>query len=67
MVKLYTTHCPQCIMLESMMKRKKIDFEIVRTSMEDLKGLGHSSAPILEVDGKAMNFAEGRAWVLSQK
>ncbi len=67
MVKLYSTHCPQCIMLENMLKQKKVKYELVKTTMENVEAMGYSSVPLLEVDGKIMNFNEGMAWVRKQK
>ena len=67
MVKLYSTHCPQCIMLENLLKQKKVNYELVKTTAEEIKTMGFSSVPILEVDGKFMNFNEGRAWAQKQK
>ena len=67
MVKLYSTHCPQCIMLENLLKQKKVNYEYVKTTMEDIAAMGFSSVPILEVDGKFMAFPEARTWVNKQK
>lgn len=67
MVKLYSTHCPQCIMLENMLKQKKVKYELVKTTMENVEVMGYSSVPLLEVDGKIMNFNEGMSWARKQK
>lgn len=67
MVKLYSTHCPQCIMLENMLKQKKVKYELVKTTMEEVEAMGYSAVPLLEVDGKILNFNEGMAWVRKQK
>lgn len=67
MVKLYSTHCPQCIMLENMLKQKKVKYELVKTTMENVEAMGYSSVPLLEVDGKIMNFNEGMSWARKQK
>lgn len=67
MVKLYTTHCPQCIMLENLLKQKKVNFERVKVTEEDIKNMGYLGAPLLEVDGDMLNFSEGKAWVLKKK
>lgn len=67
MVKLYSTHCPQCIMLENMLKQKKVKYELVKTTMENVEAMGYSSVPLLEVDGKIMNFNEGMTWARKQK
>lgn len=67
MVKLYSTHCPQCIMLDNVLKQKKVNYELVKTTMEDIASMGFSAAPLLEVDGKIMNFKEGMEWAKKQK
>ena len=67
MVKLYSTHCPQCIMLENMLKQKKVNYELVKTTLEEVEKMGFSAVPLLEVDGKIMNFNEGMVWVRKQK
>ena len=67
MVRLYSTHCPQCIMLDNVLKQKKVNYELVKTTMEDIASMGFSSAPLLEVDGKIMNFKEGMEWARKQK
>ena len=67
MVKLYSTHCPQCIMLENMLKQKKVNYELVKTTPEEVKAMGFASVPVLEADGKFMTFPEARAWAVKQK
>ena len=67
MVKLYSTHCPQCIMLENMLKQKKVKYELVKTTLENVEAMGYSAVPLLEVEGKILNFNEGMSWVRKQK
>ena len=59
---LYTTNCPQCMMLEGALKNKGVSFETVYGEEEILKR-GYQSAPILECNGKTMSFAEAVRWV----
>ena len=61
-VTVFTTNCPQCMMLEAMLKKKKIEHKVVYGADEITKR-GYSSAPILEVDGVTMSFAEAVRWV----
>lgn len=61
---LYTTNCPQCRMLEGALKNKGIAFSTVYGEEEILKR-GYQSAPIMEVDGNIMSFAEAVRWVNS--
>lgn len=59
---LYTTHCPQCQVLEQKLNNKNIKYEII----EDVKVMlakGMHSAPNLEVDDKIYTFKEAVDWV----
>lgn len=59
---LYTTDgCPKCDLLKRTLKNKKIDFELINGEETILKK-GFRSAPILEVDGKVMLFADAVKW-----
>lgn len=62
MIKLYSTHCPQCKVLETKLDRAQIKYEVIDDQDEMIR-LGFKSAPVLEVDGKAMPFAEAVKWV----
>ena len=66
MVKLYSTHCPQCIMLEGLLKKKNVNFELVNVTPDEVKAMGYSSVPLLEVDGKIFTFVDARTWVNKQ-
>ena len=59
---LYTTHCPQCQVLEQKLNNKNIKYEII----EDVKVMldkGMHNAPNLEVDDKIYTFKEAVDWV----
>jgi len=59
---LYTTHCPRCVVLESKLKQKDIEY----TSCEDINIMsekGFMSAPMLEVDNKVMDFKTANNWI----
>lgn len=62
MIKLYTIHCPQCNVL-----KKKLDAASISYTLIDdrnwLKENGYNLFPILEVNGKQMNFSEARKWL----
>jgi len=49
-------------MLENLLKSKKVDFELVNTTEEEVKTMGFNSVPILEVDGKFFTFTDAKAW-----
>lgn len=56
-VKLYTTHCPKCKILEERLNEKKIKYEIV-DNIEELQKMNFKSVPNLEIDGKIYNYLD---------
>ena len=62
---LYTTHCPRCEVLEKKMAAKGIIHEIVTDTTLMVKK-GFATAPMLEVDGKLMDFKEANTWINEQ-
>ena len=61
---LFSTKCPRCNVLEKKLQQKKIDYkEINDTAIMEQKG--YLSVPVLEVDGKSMNFKEAFNYVNS--
>ena len=62
---LYTTHCPQCSVLENALKEKHIEYQIVDNVKEMLR-LGIHSAPCLSIaEGEIMTFPNAYQWVLN--
>lgn len=62
MVTFYSTNCPRCAVLEKKLREADIPF----TSEHDcssLPALGFDSAPVLDVDGRKMNFTEAIQWL----
>ena len=64
-VVLYTTNCPKCMVLEKKMTTKGIAHEIVTDTTLMLKK-GFATAPMLEVDGKLMDFKDANTWINEQ-
>ena len=62
---LYTTHCPQCRVLEAKLKQKNIEY-IENTDIEEMKSLGMMSAPMLKVNDSLLSFVDAVKWVNSQ-
>lgn len=64
-MKLYTTHCPKCKVLETKLNQKNIIYE----SMEDTKVIqdkGFDQLPILELDnGEVLSFVEANKYINS--
>lgn len=52
-------------MLKIKLDNKKIQYE-VNQSYEDMSKLGIRSVPILEMDGKLLNYIEANKWVEEQ-
>ena len=69
MMKLYSTHCPRCKVLEMKLKQKNIDFEIIDDKdkvIEIGKANGIMSAPLLEINGKIYDFTQAIAEINKQ-
>ena len=61
-VVLYSTHCSRCNVLEKKLQQKEVDYDEVNdTSIMEQKG--YLSVPVLEVDGKSMDFKEAVDWI----
>jgi glutaredoxin len=61
-IKLYSTGCPQCNVLKSLLDGKGIDYAIVDDITFLLnKGIAH--VPMLEVDDELLNMSQAIKWV----
>ena len=65
MIKLYTTHCPKCKVIEEKLARKGIEYTEV-TDIAVMQELGFKAAPVMEVDGKYLNFSDANRWIMNQ-
>lgn len=65
MIILYTTHCPQCQLLEARLKEKKIQYDVC-TNQDLMIEKGFRSVPVLEVNGEALTFASAMKWVANR-
>ena len=67
MIKLYSTHCPRCTVLEKKLKQKNIEFTVVDDILV-MKEMGIKSAPMLQVDDEPlMEFTAANKWINSQE
>ena len=66
MIKLYSTHCPQCNTLEIKLDRAGIEYEIC-DDVELMKKMGFQAAPILETPDGVFNFSQAVKWVNSKR
>ncbi len=66
MIKLYTTGCPQCVVLKNKLDEKGIEYDTITniTFITDVaKTNGLRSVPILDVDGKILDYRKAIEWV----
>lgn len=61
-VVLYSTNCPKCMVLEKKLDAARISYDMV-TDEDVMIEKGFMTAPILEVDGNAMDFGDAVKWV----
>jgi len=66
MIKLYSTHCPQCNALELKLKRAHIDYEVC-DDQEVMATMGLKAAPALDIGNRILNFSQAVKWVNSQE
>jgi len=63
-VVLYSTHCPKCNVLTQKLKEKQVEYEEIN-DISIMEEKGFQQAPMLEVDGEAMDFSAARKWIES--
>ena len=59
---LYSTGCPKCKVLETKLQMKNVPYEVSK-DIDFLIGKGIMSAPVLEVDGEYLLFADANKYV----
>ena len=65
-ITLYTTHCPMCNILENLLERKDLSYEVV----DDINVMiekGFTAAPVLQVDDVIYNYPQAKLWIGEQK
>ena len=62
MIKLYSNDCPKCKILKRKLDEANIEYEEIsdETIMLDK---GFLYVPVLELEGKTMNYAEAFKWI----
>ena len=63
---LYSTGCPRCRVLETKLGQKNISFSIV-DDISELERQGIMTVPVLEVEGKKMDFVTANSWINAQE
>lgn len=61
----YSTHCPKCKILEKKLADKNISYQEIN-DVDIMIEKGYMQVPMLEVDGKSMNFIEANKWINEQ-
>ena len=62
MVELFSTGCPRCMVLEKKLNQKNIQFT-KNDNIDELIQKGYSTAPVLKVDDKYLEFNEAIKYV----
>jgi glutaredoxin len=65
MIKLLTTHCPRCAVLQKKLNSKNIDYVEI-TDIEEIQSYGVDTVPILIVDEEIMDFSAAVQWINKQ-
>ena len=65
-VKLYTTHCPKCKILEERLNEKKVKYEVI-DNIEEHQKMNFKSVPNLEIDGKIYNYLDSIRYLNKMK
>lgn len=61
-IKLYSTGCPKCHVLESKLNSKNISYEVCNDK-DAMISMGLTAVPVLEVDGNRMDFKQAVNWI----
>lgn len=65
-VVLYSTGCPRCNVLKQKLDSKGITFT-EDSDVEKMLSMNITQVPVLEVDGKRMEFVEANSWINEQE
>lgn len=66
MIVMYSTHCPRCLILEKKLNEAGVDYKVCEDK-QIMTEKGFDFIPVLEVDGKIMNFKEAMKWANDKK
>lgn len=59
---LYSTHCPQCMILENLLKKANISY-VEENDANKMIEMGFVSVPMFQVGDQIMNMKEAMAWI----
>ena len=63
-VNFYTIHCPKCDVLQKKLNNKNIQYTLI-TDVGVMQQKGFDTMPMLEIDGKSMEFSDAVKWINS--
>lgn len=66
MIKLYSTGCPKCRVLEKKLAEKGIEYNLI-SDKDIMKEKGLNFLPVLEIDDRLLEFKEAVNWVNEEK
>lgn len=59
---LYTSGCPKCDILKKKLDDKNIVYSVFN-NIDKMIEMGLNEVPVLDVDGKRMNYIEAVKWI----
>jgi predicted DsbA family dithiol-disulfide isomerase len=62
MIKLLTTHCPRCSVLQKKLDAAGIEYEEI-TDIETIQSYGVDAVPVLVIDNEIFDFTAAVKWV----
>ena len=65
MINLYTTHCPQCKVLQTKLDEKGIKYNVIE-DVKLMRKMGLMSAPALQIEDDIFTFGQAIKWVNEQ-
>ena len=63
-IKLFTSHCPKCRVIETKLKQKNIEYT-EETNLQEVIDAGFKSVPILKVDDKYYKFEDANRLIMN--
>ena len=71
LITLYSSHCPKCRVVETKLKQKGLDFNIIdckedTSAIDELINKGFKAMPILKVGDTYYDFSKAVKWIGEQ-
>lgn len=65
-IKIYSTGCPRCRVLESKLNKAHIEYEEC-DDIDVMRSMGITEVPVIDIgDGELMNFVDACRWINAQ-